>query len=183
MKACGSIAKWVTIGKRVGALDDEVGVRRRFVDVAPAEMVLAQDVGPGQRVAAAGARVLDQRRRRVEGAGDREDRRQFLVLDLDEPRRRLGGVEGLGRDGRDRLAVVLGLADGQDRAGRRTGARSAASVWGRSAGGHDQADAGHGERRGRVDRHDPRPGAVERDELDVEHVGQLDVGHVLLRAR
>ena len=115
MKACGSIANWVTIGKRVGALDDDVRLARGRVDVAPAVVVLAQDVGRRERVAGAERRVLDERRGRVERGGDRDDRRERLELDADERGGLLGGVAGLGRDRRDRLAVVVRLADGEHR--------------------------------------------------------------------
>jgi len=46
--------------------------------------VLAQDVRPGQAVVRTEGRILDERRTRVEGAGQREDRGQFLVLDPDQ---------------------------------------------------------------------------------------------------
>ena len=55
--------------------------RGRGLDVAPAVAVLAQDVRGGQRVAGPERRVLDERRVRVQGAGDGEDGRQLLVLD------------------------------------------------------------------------------------------------------
>ena len=70
MNAWGSIANWVTIGNVVGALDDEVGARARRVDVAPADAVLAEDVGARERVARPERRVLDERRVRRERAGD-----------------------------------------------------------------------------------------------------------------
>ena len=40
----------------------------------------------------------------------------WLEVDPDEARRLLGGVERLGRDRGDRFAVVVRLADGDDRA-------------------------------------------------------------------
>ena len=65
MNACGSIANWVTIGKRVRALDDDLGLRRRRVDVAPAVAVLAEDVRRRERIARTQRRVLDERRVRA----------------------------------------------------------------------------------------------------------------------
>ncbi len=60
----------------VGALDDDVGLGGRGVNVAPAVAVLAQDVGRGERVAVRADRgILDERCRGIEGASDREDRR------------------------------------------------------------------------------------------------------------
>ena len=112
-----------------------------------------------QRVARAERRVLDERRGRVERGGDREDRRQLLVLDPDEAGRLLGGVEGLGGDRGDRLAVVVRLADREDRpvlelrpeARHRLRAGRPAVI--------DEPDAGDRERGARVDRDDPRAGA------------------------
>ena len=46
----------------------------------------------------------------------------------------------------------------------------------------DEPDAGDGEGGARVDRDDPRPGAVEGHELDVERVLEPDVGDVRLAA-
>ena len=43
-------------------------------------------------------------------------------------------------------------------------------------------DAGHCQRGGRVDREDPRPRVVDRDELDVQLAVQVDVGDVCLMA-
>src|SRR3972149_6079060 len=54
-------------------------------------------------------RIRDERRHRVEGPGDREDGRQLFVFDPDEPGRLLRGVLRLGGDGRQGLAVVVGL--------------------------------------------------------------------------
>ena len=45
-------------------------------------------------------------------------------------------------------------------------------------GGHDGAHAGDGEGGARVDAVDPRAGAVDRHELDVEHVIEMEVGDV-----
>ncbi len=82
----------------------------------------------GERVAGSERRVLDERRAGVEGGGDREDRRQLLVVDPDEAGGLLGRIERLGGDGGDRLAVVVRLADRQDRPIAGTAARSAASA-------------------------------------------------------
>src|SRR4029079_16035009 len=51
---------------------------------------------------------------------------------------------------------------------------------GQVRGGHHEADARHGERRGRVDSVDPGTGHVEGDELDVEGVAVGQVGDGLL---
>ena len=144
-------------------------------------MVQPQDVRGRQRVAGSEGRVLDERRGWIEGRGDREDGRQLLVLDADQPRRLLGGVLRLRRDGGDRLTVVLRLAGGQDRPidelrpepGHRLGKVGC---------GHHQSDARDGQGGAGVDGDDPRPGAVEADELDLEDVLEADVGDVGLAA-
>ena len=61
--------------ERLGVLDDEIGRRGHGIHVAPAEVVLAEDVRAGQGVARAERRVLDERRGRVERRRDREDGR------------------------------------------------------------------------------------------------------------
>jgi hypothetical protein len=53
---------------------------------------------------------------------------------------------------------------------------------GQVRGRHDEPDAGDRERGAGVDADDPRPGAIEPDELDVEDVLEVDVGHVGLPA-
>ena len=103
--------------ERVGALDDDV--RRRFgrLDgVAPGMAVFVQDVARGVRIVRAEGRVLDERRVGGEGRGDGVARGQLLVVDPDELGGGLGGVAGLGGDRGHRVAVVLRLAGGDDRA-------------------------------------------------------------------
>ena len=97
-----------------------------------------------ERVARSERRVLDERRAGRERVRDRDDRRQRLVVDPDERGGLFGGVEGLGRDGGDRLAVVVRLADGDDRPvpELRSEPRDRLRQVG---GGEDEADAGHGE--------------------------------------
>ena len=86
--------------------------------------------------------------RRIERLLDGEHRRQLLVVDADEPRGLFGGVLRFGRDGRDRFAEELRLADGQHRTvrERRTVARHRL----RQVGGREHdAHALHGQRGGR----------------------------------
>ena len=165
----------------VRALDDDLRVGRGGVDVAPAVVVLAQDVGGGQRIVGTQRGILDERRTRGEGRGDRRDGGQRLALDPDEPGGLLGRVLRLGRDRRDRLAVVVRLADGDDRAvlPLRPEARHRLRAGRRRS---DGADAGHGQRGARVDRDDPRPRVVDRHELDVQLAVEMDVGDVRLLA-
>ena len=170
------MAKWVTIGKVYVFSTTSVG--RRGVDVAPADAVLAEDVGRREPIVGAKRRILDQRRRRREGRRQGEDGGQLLVLDPDEAGGLLGGVLRLGCDDRHGLAVVLRLADGDDRPVRELGTEARHRL-GQVGRGHDEAHAGERERRARVDRDDPGPRAVERDEPCLEGVRQPDVGHVL----
>jgi hypothetical protein len=168
--------------ERPGVLDDEIGGRGHGVHVTPTEVVFAEDVRPGQGVAPAEGRVLHQRGGRVERCRDREDGRQLLVFDVHENGGLLGGVLRVGGHGRHGLPVVLRLVHRQDRAVLELGseARHGLRQIGR---GHDQPDAGHLSGRARVDRDDPGARTVERDELHMEHVREVDVGHVLLLAR
>ncbi len=166
----------------VGAVDDNRGIALGGLEVAPAVAVLAQDVGAGERVVGADRRVLDERRCRVQRGGDRADRRQRLELDADERGRLLGELAGLGGDGRDRVAVVLRLADGQHRAVAQLGPEARhrrRQVVGR----HDEPDAGEGERARGVDAADAGARGVDRDELDVEDVLEAQVRDVRLPAR
>ena len=105
--------------------------------------------------------------------------RELLDVDPHEARGLLGGVERLGRDRGYRVAVELGLADREHGPVPQLGAEA----WHRIReirGGHDEPDAGHGHGRTRVDAADPRPRHVERDELHVQDVIQVDVRDVLL---
>ena len=161
--------------------DDEAVLGRGGVHVAPRHKVLAEDVRLRQRVLPAERRVLHQRRVGGQRPGDREDRGQNLVLNVDERRGPLRQLARVGDDERHGLAVVLGLADGQDgavlvlRPEPRHGLRQ---VIGR----HHQVHAGQGERRGTVHRDDPRPRAVEGDELRVQRIRRRKVREVPLGA-
>ena len=164
----------------VGVFDHEVGDRR--VQVAPADLVLAQDIGRRERVVRPEARVLDERRRWIERRLDGEDGGQLLVLDLHQARRFLGRVLGVGRHGRDGFSVVMRLPDRQhgtvDELGPEARHGDGQVGW-----GHDEADAWDLGRRGRVDRDDPGACAVDGHEPGLENVLDLQVGHVGLLAR
>ena len=103
------------------------------------------------------------------------------MIHADEPRRLLGGLLGLGRHGGHGVPVILRLADRQHGAIAELG--SEPGYWLRQVlRRHDQADTGDTDSLGRVDADDPGPGRVDRDQPDVEHVGQPDVGDVSLSA-
>ena len=112
----------------VGAVDDDRGIALGGLEVAPAEAVLAQDVGAGEGVVGPDRRVLDERRRRVQRGRDRADRGQRLELDADERGRLLGERRGSRRrrprPGRRGTSSRRPPAPG----GRAAGARSAASA-------------------------------------------------------
>ena len=101
--------------------------RGRRLDVAPAVMVLVEDVRRGARVVGSEGGILDEGRVGGEGLRDRMERGQLLELDRDERGRLLGGIVGLGGDRGDGFAVVLRLACGQDGAVACAAARSGAS--------------------------------------------------------
>ena len=110
-----------------------------------------------------------------------EDRRQLLVLDLDQVERRLGGVEVDGRDGRDRLADEADLVDGQDRPGRGRSGRSTGRGRPRAARSAPVRTAqtpGSGPGPGGVDADDPGVGVGAAQELRVEHPRHPDVDRV-----
>ena len=110
------------------------------------------------------------------------DRRELLEIDPHEVRGLLGGVERLGGDRGHGVAVELRLADREHGPVPQLGAEARHRVR-EVGGGHDQPDAGDGQRRARVDPADPRPRHVEGDKLDVEDVVEGDVRDVLLPPR
>ena len=166
--------------ERVAARDDEVAAGR--VDVAPAVPVLVQDV----RVRPAGRRAA---RPGPAPAARRVRARRRPCIRPEAPRSRPGpggrppraASERVGGDRRHGLAVVLRLADGQDRPVAVLRAEP------RAPAGGGQRRSSPPRRRARpggagVDRADPRPRAVERDELGVQHVWQADVAEVAVGA-
>ena len=165
--------------ERVGALDDDVGLHRRSFDVAPAIVVLAEDVRARARIIRSERRVLDERRAGRERGRDVVEPGQLLVLDPDEASGLLGGVEGLRPDRGNRLAVILGLICREDRpiAALRAEARRRIGQVGRR---HDDPDPGHRQGGTGVDRADSRARHGERDKLDVERVVVRQVGDILL---
>ena len=153
--------------------------RGRRVDVAPAVVVLVEDVRRGARVAGTEGRVLDERRVRGERLRDGMERGQLLELDRDERCGLLGSVVGLCGDRGDGFAVVLRLACGEDGAVAALRPEAGHRV-GQVGGGRHEANAWDLERCRRVDPADPRARHIERDELDVEDVVVGQVGDVLL---
>ena len=173
MNAWGSMANWVTIGKRYvpSTTTSAVAPPRRGRPSRSGARAGRSSQRAGRRRSE--RRVLDERRAGRERVRDGHDRGQRLVLDPHERGSLFGGIEGLGRDGGDRLAVVVRLADGDDGAvpELRSEPRDRLRQVG---GGEDEANAGHGEGGRRVDRHDPRPRRIDRDELGVEDADRAE---------
>ena len=167
-------------GEGVGVVDDHLGGGR--LDVAPPVAMLGQDVAEREGIAGTQLGLLHERRRGIERGGEGDHRGQRLVLHADQAGRLLGGVERVGGDGRDRLAVVLRLAHREDRSILELGPEARHRL-GQVGRGHDQTHPGHARRGSRIDAHDAPPRAVERHQLGVEHVRQADVRHVLLQPR
>lgn len=166
--------------KGVRVLYDEVGPRG--VHISPPYAVLMEDIRRCERVLGSKRRILDERRRWIERARQCEDGRQFLVLDTHESGRLLRRLLGLRRDKRDRLAMILGLADCED--GAITGLRAKSRDRLRKIGGsHDQSHAGDPLCSGSIDRNDASMSTVQRDKFRFEGIGQPDIGHVFLYAR
>ena len=114
MKPCGSIANWVTIGNvyvpsTMTIAPSAPRRRRPSRSGARAGRSSRPGIGGPQR------RVLDERRGRVERGGDGDDRRNSSCSTRTSRGGLLGGVGRLGRDRRDRLSVVVRLADREDR--------------------------------------------------------------------
>ena len=134
----------------VRAFDHDVRLTFGRVEVAPPIAVLAEDVRAREGVVRPERRVLDERRIRCQGRRHGVDRGELLEIDPHETRGLLGCVECLGGDRGHGVAVELRLAD------REHG--SVPQLWAEArhrvrevGGGHDEADAGHGKSRARVD--------------------------------
>ena len=166
--------------ERVGALDHDVrlafGGRRGRPSVWRCSW---STLVPAMRIVRTQRRILDERRVRRQRGGERVDGRQLLELDPDQAGSLLGGIPGVGGHRGNGVAVVLGLVRPRGPAGHAAADRTAAWGWaGRRR--HDEPDARHVAGGARVDRPDPRASHVERHELHVEGVLEIDVGHVRL---
>ena len=130
-------------------------------------------------VALAGLVVADQRRVGVERLAGVDDRRQRLVLDVDQLQRVVGRVL-VGRDHeRDLLALEADLVAGEHGLGvvgdrRHPGQAERLEVLGGDHGG----DVGMGQRGRGVDRDDARVGVRAAQHGAVHHPRQLDVVEV-----
>ena len=168
-------------GERVGPFDDHLGLGLGGGQVTPAVAVLAQHVAARQGVAGTERRLLHEWRVGGQGRADGGDRGQLLVRDPHGRRAGLGRIERLGRDRRDRVAVVFRLARREHRAVPELGPEARHRLRQVRRGEHE-AHAGYLERLGRVDAQDASPGAGEGHELDVQGVLEVDVGRVRLVA-
>nr|WP_246564383.1 hypothetical protein [Ancylobacter sonchi] len=103
---------------------------------------------------------------------DGEHRRQRLVLDLDERRRRAGGGDVDGGDRSDRLANVADLVDGKG--GFVLDHQSHIATADLGAGYHS-LHAGQGESTRQVISEDPGMGVGTQHQRTVQHAGQCHV--------
>ena len=127
--------------------------------------------------------VADDRRAVGERLLRRGDRRQDLVVDVDQLERVAGDVGALGDDRRDLLALEAHLVGGEHGlrvARERRHPRQV--VLRHQLARHDRDDAGQRRRAARVDRLDPGVRDRAPQELHVEHVGQRDVVDVVAAA-
>ena len=167
--------------ERVGALGDDVRLARRGVEVAPAVAVLAEDVASRRAGRPAGCDGSWTSGCPVRQRGGERCRRPAA------PRRRRGRAAPPPRPRRASRPrppppARRGTSSRRRRApdGRAAAARSAASAAGRSAAVITSADARDGQRRASVDLPDPGAGSIERDELHVQDVVEIEVRDVLL---
>ena len=183
MNACGSMANWVTIGNVVRALDDDVRLARRRPRRRPSRSgARAGRWSPASGSSGPQRRVLDERRAGGERRGDRDDAPAApRTSTRDQRGRLLGRVEGLGRDRRHRLAVVLRLADREHRPVASNCGPKRGIGCGRSAAVMHEPDAGHGQRGASCRSRRSAPARTSSGhELDVERVVEVDVGDVRL---
>ena len=152
-------------------LEDAVALADRGVDVAPLVAVLMAEVGVVHGFASLGERFVD--------AGDR---REFLVLDLDELDRGLGGREVDCGDCGDRLALEAHLVHSDDGAVLLVGAVVRLHVDEFCRREH-RVDAGERPCPARVDPRDAGVRQWTRHEFAVRHSGYLQVAGELRAAR
>ena len=155
----------------VTSADGERGVRRRLVARLPVEDVV---VGLALEV------VADHRGVGVQRLAGVDDRRQRLVLDVDQLERVARRVPVLGDDEGDLLALVAHLVGGQHglHVGRQR--RHPCQLQAVEHGARDhRLDLRVGLRRRRVDRHDAGVGVRAGEDRAVQHPGQLHVVEVV----
>ena len=143
MKACGSMAKWVTMGNV--QVSSTTRSAARGLHVAPAHAVLAQDVRLRQRVA--GRSVPGPARAAHRGRGRPPASRRRAAPRSGRARARAASSAAssdVGRHDRHRLAVVARLADGEDGPVVELRAEARHRL-GQVGGRQHEADAGHGE--------------------------------------
>ena len=183
-------------GLRVEVGDDAARLERRRVAARVDDVAAHDGVGLGERavggllvaglprrarevVALAGLVVADQRRVGVERLARVDDRRQRLVLDVDQRQRVVGRVL-VGRDHeRDLLALEADLVareHGLRVVGDRRHPRQAERL--EVLGGDDRGDVRVRERRRGVDRDDPRVRVRAAQHRAVDHPRQPDVVEV-----
>ena len=153
-------------------LHDLVGLGERSVEVAPLVGAFPHQVPAGV--------LVDRGRAGIERVARIRDRRDRLVLDLDELRRVARELARLGDDGDDRLADVAHLAHRerkvlQVRSGHRRDLEERIGQRGDLLAGQRPVDAGDLLGLRDVDRRDVRMRVRRAHEVDVAHAVALDV--------
>ncbi len=162
-----------------GVLRDVIRLGKALVDVALAELVVVGDVGARHRVEdrgdLVGAQVgMDERRVRLHALDRVGDRRQLLVLHLDQLDRRLRDVQRLRRHRRDGFAAVFRGAHREEVFVLEVEAAAFLIIVARD----DALHARQLLRLRRVDAQDFRVRVGAALHLGVEHPGHPDVVHV-----
>ena len=156
---------------------------RRLVARLPQEDVVRVPARPVRAVLLVLDVLAQHRRVRIQRLERIDQRRQLLVVDLDQLDRVRGGI-AVGRDHeRDLLALEQHLLVGQHRlhvAGERRHVVEIERL--QVGGGQDRLDARHLERRGGVDPLDPRMAVGRADEVAEQHARQLDVVDIVALA-
>jgi hypothetical protein len=160
----------------VALFDDGVRARERCVDVALVKLPAREQV----------AFVVNERRAFLQRGGRIRDDRQLLVVDVDQLDGRERGVLVLGRDDRDRLAVIANDAVREhvrprfQRADleRLAGNVDPDRVLGHVLRGQDRGDARYSFSGRRVDAEQPRVRDVGAFQHGVQHPGQREVRRV-----
>ena len=183
----------VEVGDRPAALDRR-GVRARVVQLQPGDHVGLLEGAVGA-LAVADLPVVDDvvvlvllvvadhRRARGQRLRRVDDRRQRLVLDVDQLARVLGDVGVVGDDAGHLLALEAHLVGGQHGLGVVGQRRHPGQVAGRHhLAGQHQVHAGDLPGPAGVDRLDPGVGQRAAQDLHVQHAGQRDVVGVVALA-
>jgi hypothetical protein len=161
------------------ARDDDVGVGEDAIGLVLVAGLPVEDVVGGLALLV----VADDRRVRIARLARVDDRRERVVLDIDELERVARRVAVVGDDERDLLALkahFVGRQDGLGVVGQRRHPREVQAL--EVLAGDDRAHLRMGECGRRVDRDDARVRERAAQHGAVEHAGQVDVVDVVALA-